>query len=1041
MPKLSSCLWQVALFCIVCNATAQNRIFRGKVTGSGKDLAGVTVTVKSTGAGTSTDDTGVFAVAAPKNSDTLIFSIVGYAEVHRTATAGVFLTVELAAMNNAMEEVVIVGYGTQKRINLTGAVAQIDGRVLANRPVSNIGQALQGAIGNLNITPSSEGGGPGAGVNFNIRGATSLSSGGSPFYIVDGVPVEGISKLNPADIQSISVLKDAAASAIYGARAAYGVVLVTTKTGKTGKPVISYGNIFGFSRATQIPNQVNSLEFAEAYNIASVNAGQSPMFSQEHINRIKAYMADPVNTPSNIPNPNNPDFWSYATLDNDNVDWIRTYFKPGAENQKHDLSVSGGGDKTSYYVGAGYFKEGGLLRYGNEKYERINLTSNLHFTPLKWLRGDLRTRFSRDNRNVPSPTHDGDIGNWMHLSTTRFPNWALKDPNGHWAATSNMLRQWEGRGLSNNNVVNLTGAIEIEPVKNWKINVDYTYRNTVFKSSAHAKPFIWEYTVSEVPVMTSNNAYSTEMSQLNYNSLNAYTSYGNQLGKHAFSALVGQQAELSKYTYLFGMKRDLISQNLPSLGVATGDQTTNGSLTHWANTGTFMRVNYNFDERYLIEFNARYDGSSKFPEGKRFGFFPSVSAGYNIAKESFWNIRDISQLKLRGSYGSLGNQDVANYLYLSTIGIGTKYGYILNGVLPNYLAAPGLVSANLTWETARTVDLGLDITLLSNRLDVSFDWYTRTTSNMFGPANALPATLGANIPLQNNADLRTRGFELSLGWRDHVGHDFTYNVNLILSDNRAKVIRYNNPTKILSTYFEGYTLGDIWGYTTEGIMQTDEQVSKMADQSYFWGSWSKGDIAYRDLNGDNKINNGKNTVDDHGDLSVIGNSLPRYNYSLRLDASWKGFDLNVFFQGVGRRDFSPPSGGNSGVFFWGFTRGFGSNMYKETSDFWTPDNTNAYLPKPYNSAEVSKNQVTQTRYLQNASYLRLKNIQLGYSIPAAVMQRIGLQRIRLFLSGENLFTITPLQKNFDPELTAGGWGAGKVYPLYKIVSFGINVDF
>ncbi|MGN6438952.1 MAG: SusC/RagA family TonB-linked outer membrane protein [Agriterribacter sp.] len=1042
MPKLLSCLWQVAFFCIVCNATAQDRVFSGKVTdGSGKGLAGVTVTVKSTGTGNYTDDAGAFTVTAPKNSDTLIFSTVGYAELRRLATVGVFLTVELTATDKSMEEVVIVGYGTQKKINLTGAVAQVDGKVLANRPVSNVGQALQGTVGNLNITPSSDGGGPGAGVNFNIRGATSLSSGGAPFYIVDGVPVENISNLNPADIQSISVLKDAAASAIYGARAAYGVILVTTKTGKTGKATISYGNIFGFSRATQIPNQVNSLEFAEAYNIASVNAGQSPMFSQEHIDRIKAYMADPANTPSNIPNPNNPDFWSYATLDNDNVDWIRAYFKPGTENQKHDLSVSGGGDKTSYYIGAGYFREGGLLRYGNEKYERFNVTSNLHFTPLKWLRGDLRTRFSRDNRNVPSPTHNGDIGNWMHLATTRFPNWALKDPNGHWAATSNMPRQWEGRGLSNNNVVNLTGAIEIEPVKNWKINVDYTYRNTAFKSSAHAKPFIWEYTVSEVPVMTTNNAYSTEMSQLNYNSLNAYTSYSNQLGQHSFSALVGQQAELSKYTYLFGMKRDLISQDLPSLGVATGDQTTNGSLTHWANTGTFMRVNYNFGERYLVEFNARYDGSSKFPQGRQFGFFPSVSAGYNIAKEKFWTIRDITQLKLRGSYGSLGNQDVANYLYLSTIGIGTKYGYILNGVLPNYLTAPGLVSANLTWETARTVDLGLDVTLLSNRLNVSFDWYTRTTTNMFGPANALPSTLGANIPLQNNADLRTRGFELNLGWRDHIGRDFTYNVNLILSDNKAKVIRYNNPTKILSTYYEGQTLGEIWGYTTEGIMQTDDQVSKMADQSFFWGNWGKGDIAYRDLNGDGKINNGKNTLDDRGDLSVIGNSLPRYSYSVALGASWKGFDLNVFFQGVGKRDFSPPSGGNSGVFFWGFTSGFGSNMYKETSDFWTPDNTDAYLPKPYNSGEVGKNQVTQTRYLQNAAYLRLKNLQLGYSIPPAVMQRIGLQRIRLFLSGENLFTITSLQKNFDPELTAGGWGAGKVYPLYKIVSFGVNVDF
>ncbi len=1040
MPKLPLLL--ILVFMGAFSSSGQDRVFSGKVTDpAGNVLAGVSVTVASTSAGTHTDDSGFFSITANKNSDTLIFSAIGFMNLRRLASAGNLLTIELTPSEKSIEEIVVVGYGRQKKVNLTGAVAQVDGKVLANRPVANVGQALQGAIGNLNITPSSEGGGPGVGVNFNLRGATSLSSGGAPFYIVDGVPVENIANLNPADIASITVLKDAAASAIYGARAAYGVILITTKTGGKGKATIAYGNIFGFSRATNVPNQVNSLEFAEAYNIASVNAGQSPMFSQEHMDRIKAYIADPVNTPSNVPNPNNPDFWSYATLDNDNVDWIRAYFKPGTQNQKHDLSVSGGNEKTSYYVGAGYFNEGGLLRYGNEKYERFNVTSNLHFTPLKWLRGDLRTRFSRDNRNVPSPTHDGDIGNWMHLATTRFPNWALKDPNGHWAATSNVLRQSEGRGLSNNNMFNITGALEIEPVKNWKINLDYTYRNTAVQSSAHAKPFVWEYTVSEIPVMTTNNSFSSAMSQLNYNSMNLYSSYDNQWGRHSIGALVGQQAELNKYSYLSGSRRDLISPELPSLGVATGDQASSGSLTHWANTGTFARLNYNFDERYLLEFNARYDGSSRFPNGKRFGFFPSVSAGYNIAKEAFWSYKDISQLKLRGSYGSLGNQDVANYLYLSTIGIGTKYGYILNGVLPNYLGAPGLVSADLSWETARTLDIGLDVTMLRSRLNLSFDWYNRNTTDMFGPANALPATLGAAVPLLNNADLRTRGFELTMGWRDRIGADFGYNVNLIVSDNRAEVRRYNNPNKILSTYYEGQTLGEIWGYTTQGIMQSDDDLSKMANQSLFWGTWSKGDVAYKDLDGNNVINNGKNTLDDHGDISVIGNSLPRYSYSVGIGATWKGFDLNVFFQGVGKRDFAPPAGGNAGVFFWGFTSGFGSNMYKETSDFWTPDNTNAYLPKPYNSGEVGKNQVAQTRYLQNAAYLRLKNVQLGYTIPPTAMRHIGLQRIRLFFSGENLLTFTSLQKNFDPELTGGGWGAGKVYPLYRIGSFGVNVDF
>ena len=458
--------------------------------------------------------------------------------------------------------------------------------------------------------------------------------------------------------------------------------------------------------------------------------------------------------------------------------------------------------------------------------------------------------------------------------------------------------------------------------------------------------------------------------------------------------------------------------------------------------GTFIRANYNYKEKYLIEFNARYDGSSKFQRGDRFGFFPSVSVGYNIARENFWTIEHIvNSLKLRASYGSLGNQNVGDYLYLSTVNVGNNYGYLIDGVRPNYLDAPGLVSRNLTWETVSTIDVGVDASFLSNQLNLSFDWYRRTTTDMFGPANALPAVLGASVPQENNADLRTSGFELNLGWRDQIGKDFSYNVNLVLSDYVSKVTTYNNPTKILSTYYEGQTIGEIWGYKTAGIIQSEEQLKKIPDQSYIYGNWTIGDVEYKDLNNDGKIDKGKNTKDDHGDLAVIGNTTPRFSYGISLGAQWKGFDLNIFLQGVGKRDFCPPTGGNSGVFFWGFTGGFGSNMYEETSDFWTPENSGAYYPKPYNSSEVYKNQQAQTRYLQNAAYLRLKNFQLGYTIPQIIMSKIGLERIRMFISGENLFTITSLQKNFDPELLNGSWGAGKVYPLSKTFSFGFNVDF
>ncbi len=1032
------CLIVFACFLYSSHLYAQDAAFRGQVKDAeGNILPQVSVSAVASKASTATDAEGNFRLPSNLRIDTLVFSAIGYETIKKVQSISEFANMILARSEETIDEIVVVGFGTQKKVNLTGAVAQIDGKELTNRPVANIGLALQGTVGNLNISPN---GGPGGAVNYNVRGATSLSSNGSPLFVVDGIPTNDITNINPTDIKTVTVLKDAASAAIYGARAAYGVILVTTKSGE-GKTKISYNNILGASKAIQVPRQLNSLEFAEAYNIASINSGQSPYFSEEHINRIKAYMADPANTPSNVVDPNNSQLWSYASLDNDNVDWFKTFFKPTAPNQKHDVTISGGDNKMNYYVGAGYFREGGLIRYANENHERYNVTSNLHFTPTTWLRADLRTRFVRDQLKLPAESQNAVIGNWFHQATTRFPNWSLKDPNGYWSRASNIPRQWEGASRTTNNEINIMGALEAEPIKNWKINTELSYRNNGIKWSDQMKPFPAEYTVDGIPVMTTDNWYSEAMTQSDYYVLNAYTSYEKYFSKHFISGLIGHQAELSRYHQLSGRRLDLIDINLPSMGVATGDQTVNGSQSHWANSGTFMRFNYNYDERYLLEFNARYDGSSKFRKGKRFGFFPSVSLGYNIARESFWNIEDISLLKLRASYGSLGNQNVDNYLYLNTIGIVSKYGYMLGGVLPNYLGAPGLVSENLTWESARTFDVGLDLAILKNRLDVTFDWYTRSTIGMFGPANAYPAVLGASVPKENNADLRTRGIELSLRWKDNIGEEVSYYVNAILSDNVAKVTRYNNSTGILSTFYEGQRLGEIWGYKTAGIIKTDEQLSQIPDQSFIHGNWTKGDIEYVDINGDGKITNGKNTVSEPGDQIIIGNSEARYLYSLGLGGSWKGLDVNMFFQGVGKRDFAPPVSGNAGVLFWGFTGGFGSNLYEGQTDFWTPENPDAYYSKPYNSSEVKKNHQIQTRYLQNAAYLRLKNLQIGYTIPDEAIQKLGLGRIRVFVSGENLLTLTSMRENFDPEQTYGSWGAGKVYPYYKTYSFGLNIDF
>ena len=375
---------------------------------------------------------------------------------------------------------------------------------------------------------------------------------------------------------------------------------------------------------------------------------------------------------------------------------------------------------------------------------------------------------------------------------------------------------------------------------------------------------------------------------------------------------------------------------------------------------------------------------------------------------------------------------------MATVNIGTKYGYIIDGSLPNTLGTPGLISPDLTWETANTLDFGFDVSFLSNRLDLSFDWYNRQTLNMFGPSEPVPAVIGVGLPQQNNADLSTKGFELVVNWRDRIGDDFDYSLGFVLSDNKSKITRYNNPNNLIDTYYVGRDLHEIWGYETEKIIQTDEELSNMPDQSIFYGRWQKGDIMYKDLDGDGKITYGKRIVGDTGDYKVIGNNNPRFSFGFTASAAWKGFDLNLFLQGVGKRDFAIPGGNNSGTLFWGIIGGWGSNLYEETMDFWTEENLDAYYPRPYNSSETAKNQEVQTRYLQNAAYLRLKNMQIGYTLPTSIVNKIYLQKIRFYISGENLLTLTKLHKNFDPESLSS---FGKMYPMSKSIAFGINIDF
>ncbi|WP_339655381.1 SusC/RagA family TonB-linked outer membrane protein, partial [uncultured Salegentibacter sp.] len=534
-----------------------------------------------------------------------------------------------------------------------------------------------------------------------------------------------------------------------------------------------------------------------------------------------------------------------------------------------------------------------------------------------------------------------------------------------------------------------------------------------------------------------------------YYSTNLYTDYSFNINDaHNFKVMAGYNSEVTKYRTIGASRSGLITPDLPTINTATDEsRATEGQYQHWAVAGYFGRLNYNFKEKYLLELNARYDGSSRFIDDKRWNLFPSISAGWNIAEEDFWNLDAINLFKLRGSYGELGNQNTSNwYPFYQSMPIGTANGnWLLNGERPNTSGAPGLVSSQLTWERVTSWNLGLDLALLKNKLNLSLEYFNRKTLDMVGPAPELPAILGTAVPRINNADMESTGFEAEINWRDQIG-DFNYSIRGTFSDSQQKVLNYPNPTNSISDWYDGRMMGEIWGYTTLGIAQTDQEMQNHLEntsQNQLGSNWEAGDIMYADLNGDGEVNSGDGTLENTGDLSVIGNSTPRYRFGVDLSGDYKNFDFRIFLQGFGKRDYMP-----NGPYFWGANGGMWQSAgFDEHMDFFRDEdsqmvqagiaevNREAYYPRPLFGS--GKNQQTQTRYIQDASYLRVKNVQLGYSFKA-----FQKSRVRFYISGENLLTFTDMIDIFDPEsIGLGGWNDGKTYPYSQVFSVGLNINF
>lgn len=1052
----------------------------------GEPLSGVTViaTNVNTGltAGSQTDTAGIFRFSKlpSKGHYSFSFSSVGFETQLMSGyeireSGAISILVRLKAQSGALNEVVVIGYGTQKKANVTGAVSQISGDVLDRRSISNLTQGLQGAIPNLNLVPAD--GKPITSATYNIRGATSIGQGGSALVLIDGIQADP-ALLNPNDVASVTVLKDASSSAIYGARAAFGVVLITTKEPLKGRTTVTWSSNYSLKSPTTIPKFVTNgylyvLGFDSAYT--SWYSGQTPLninksqpFSQAYLTEFAKRDADPSLPKTDIVNGN---YVYYG-----NTDWYKLLYKNHNGAIDQNISVSGGSGKTSYYLTGRYYGQDGLFRYNSDNYHLYNFMGKGSIELLPWLVVNNTTQFSsRFYHNPLNVEESGGI--WRNIADEGHPSSMLLNPDGSltWSSVCTVGDFYYGKnGIDFNSQVirNTTGFVAKFFSGKLRVKGDFTFENT----DSNARQIRTQVPYSVSPGVTtyagaSTNDLQQQTNTTSYLATNVYAEYETNFGDHYFKALAGYNYEQSTYNSTTASRNGLANSDVTNINLALGQNVvTSGNYDKWAILGGFSRLNYSFKERYLLELDGRYDGSSKFPSTQRYAFFPSASAGWRVSKEAFWNIdpKAISDLKVRGSYGSLGNGSISSYLFQENFQI-KQSGRIINGVRQQETSQPNVLPDGLTWEKATMKDLGLDLSALSGRLSASGDIYSRVTTNMFTVGKTLPSVFGTTVPKGNYADMTTNGFEVSVSWHDQfrvASKPFHYTVSAWVSDNITKVTRYNNLTKNLGDYYVGEKLGEIWGYVTDGFWTAstidDPKTGAAATQSIFHaannGTWLPGDVKFKnistknDANGVAIVNNGDNTASNPGDMKIIGNSAPRYSYGFNLSADWNNFFVGAFFQGIAKRDWWPGAEADG---FWGqYNRPYNNLPKYQLGKIWSSTNPNTYFPR-YRGyvAQNSSGELyaRQTRYLQNASYIRLKNIQVGYNLPAGLVQRAHLTAARFYVSGENLWSYSPMYKltrDVDPEsigqsdpILTGTSSSGNTnnYPILKSVTVGLNV--
>ena len=1080
-------------------AFAQQQMIKGQVVDDkGETIIGATVMVKGAKEGTLTDIDGNFSVKG-KIGNTLTISYVGYSPLEVKVTKLEGNRFVLREDSKLLDEVVVVGMDKQKRSTITAAVSTVKSDAIVNRPITDLTSALQGNVAGLNFDTDAVSGGvggeTGAEIKFNIRGAGSIN-GSEPYVLVDGVE-QSLQNVNPNDIESISVLKDASAAAVYGARAAYGVVLVTTKSGRKEKAQVTYRGTVGFSSPINMPDQMNSIQYANYINEMAANGGNKQIISDDLIKKMEGFMQNPYSAefPGINANALGTDWASSRDAVYANTDWFDFYFKDAAIRHSHNLNVTGGSDKFNYYVGLGYTYQEGLLDQVDDNLSKYNVNTKLQIKANDWLKFNFNNNITLNIIKRPMPNQlifYARVGQSIPNAPTHYPI------ESQYNDATELRNMKESHYVQNRISDAMSFSATVTPLKGWDIvgemKVRFDVEDNSFKrgfptyekpdgrlvmnsgtDQGYAYPGM-SYLNSKWGSYTHGNAFNY------YLSPNVSSSYTHQWGSHFFKAMAGFQMELQENSSDYTYKDGLLTDDIYSFASANGMLYAGDDRTHWATMGMYAKLNWNYKETYFLEFSGRYDGSSRFAPGNRWGFFPSFSAGYDIAHTDYfknWNL-PFSQLKIRVSYGRLGNQNTKglyDYLGLVDLSAGSSNAWLLPGVnaTPSkgvIVNTPKMVSPYITWEKVDNANLGIDLMLLNDRLSVTADIYQRTTHDMIGPAEAIPAIGGIsddNAAKVNNATLRNRGWELSVNWQDQLKCGFSYGIGFNVFNYKAVVTKYNNPEGLIYNnhtglatnkgYYEGMDIGEIWGYEANDLFLSNREVDaylRQVDLSFFKSGdkWQRGDLKYIDSDGDGKVDPGKGTLADHGDLKIIGNATPKYSFGINLNVGYKGFEISTLLQGVAKRDF--PMAASTYLFG-------GKEWFKEHLDYFSPENPNGYLPRLTTDAQTTNANTgyNTTRYMLNAAYMRMKNLTVSYTFKPQLLKNIGLSNLKVYFTCDNLFTISKLPNQFDPETLnqvnawAGGSNAaapgltsaqnqngnGKVYPMNRNFVFGLDFTF